>query len=159
MKRRNDIITKGNSCDICQFGGRRAPKPNAGKSLSLKERKKKLCNLGHDRSFLRYQPFQHIPFKSSKLWSSQLWMQFKQLRIEASLKKSGLHWGLNPWPHDTGATVHFIYHFIFHSLVAKLFSKQGSYKESLHGLPFLAFWYLYCRYYTGWFQTMSLTDP
>ena len=28
-------LTKGNSCEICQFGGRRAPKPNAGNSLSL----------------------------------------------------------------------------------------------------------------------------
>lgn len=28
-------LTKGNSCEICQLGGRRAPNPNAGNSLSL----------------------------------------------------------------------------------------------------------------------------
>ena len=39
-----------------------------------------------------------------KLWSSQLWTQFLQLRTEA-WKISGLQRGLNPWPRDSGATL------------------------------------------------------
>jgi len=40
---------------------------------------------------------------TSELWSSQLWMQLKQLRIEA-WKSQDFNGVLNPWPRDTGAT-------------------------------------------------------
>ena len=39
--------------------------------------------------------------KSNEEWSSQLWLQFLQLRKEAWKKNSGLQRGLNPWPRDT----------------------------------------------------------
>ena len=44
--------------------------------------------------------------KSNEEWSSQLSSQFLQLRKEAWKKNSGLQRGLNPWPHDTGATLY-----------------------------------------------------
>ena len=49
--------------------------------------------------------------KSNEEWSTQLWLQFMQLRKKPE-KNSTLQRDLNPWPRDTG-----IQHQWLHSLV------------------------------------------